>query len=236
MIALLKAIGGLAFIIWLWEPLVWPSLLLLLILMVAAFLRLLVSTEKLEQKEIDLTKLKIGDVLLFGSNSNFSSFPIKIVNIITGKMSSKYWTHAAIHLGEGKLMEAIAAGVLDSDIEHYSKGGRLLKVYRHKYITDSKFFDRLIEFSQKTKDEKYEYDFKGLAFYVLAISLPKIWDWLILDNAIVDRLLHLDKAYFCSEFVADAYKECGAPVSASDSWRVKPADFMTNPMFEEVQI
>jgi len=236
MIALLKAVGLLAFVYWLWDPIVWPTLVLLLILIVAAFLRLLISTEKLEQKAVDVSKLKKGDVLLFGSNANLSSFPIKIANIITGKISSKYWTHAAIHLGDGNLMEATAEGVHDGDIDHYFKGGRLLKVYRHKYITDSKFFDKLVEFSGKTRDEKYAYDFKGLAFYVLAISLPRTWDWLILDNALVDRLLRLDEAYFCSEFVADAYKACGAPVSSFDSWRIKPADFITNPMFEEVAI
>jgi uncharacterized protein YycO len=197
---------------------------------------LIISRKTYQLKQIDYSKLKQGDVLLFGSNSNLHSFPIKIANILTNNMVSKPWTHAAIYTGEGKLIEAQSAGVLDNTIDYYIEHDRLVKVCRHKYIKDPAFFDQVVKFCRQMQQEGYKYDYLGLLFYTVSVSLPRTWDWLILDNILVDRWLDLDKAYFCSELVADAYKESGAPVASYHSWRVKPSDFITNPMFEDVDV
>ena len=56
------------------------------ILFIGSFCYLLFSKNKYEQKKIDVTLLKKGDVILTGTNKNISSFYIKISNLLTNGM------------------------------------------------------------------------------------------------------------------------------------------------------
>jgi len=209
------------------------ALCLLILLAVGAFLRLMVSRRKYEQKEIDTGRLRKGDVILTGSNKNISSFQIKISNILTNGIDSKYWTHAALHIGGGKLIEAEPKGIVYNSVGKYLKKGEVVKVYRNRYIGDEGIFDKVIDFCEEAKKEDYKYGWIGLIFYVLATFLPVSANF-IFDNKLIDKWCNLDEAYFCSELIADAYKEAGHKITPFDSWRIKPSDFIKSPFFEEI--
>ena len=204
-----------------------------LLLVIGAFVRLMVSRGKYEQGEIDRDKLRKGDVILTGTNKNLDSFHIKISNILTNGIKNKYWVHAALHTGDGKLIEACPEGIVANSIDDYLEKGQLVKVYRNRYAHDGETLDRIIDFCEKAKEDDYSYGWVGLFFYVVASFLPVSANF-IFDNKFVDKLCNLDKAYFCSELIADAYKETGHKITPFDSWRVKPSDFAKNPFFEEI--
>ncbi len=205
----------------------------ILLLVVGAFVRLIFSRETYSQVEIDKDKLRKGDVILTGTNKNLDSFYIKISNILTNGIKNKYWVHAALHIGDGKLIEACPQGIVNNSIDDYLEKGVLVKVYRNKYAHSDETLDRIIDFCEKAKEDKYSYGWVGLFFYVLASFLPVSANF-IFDSKTIDKLCNLDKAYFCSELIADAYKETGQKITPFDSWRVKPSDFVKNPFFVEI--
>ena len=206
---------------------------LVVFLITGAFIRLLLSKQIYKQHPIDISALKPGDIILIGSNKNIDGWYIKISNILTTGITSKYWTHAAIHTGEGNLIEACREGIIDSTIKSYQEKGLLIKVLRHKYITDEKVLNNIIKFCKTKQSENYSYGIVGLIFYAFSIFIPVAMNF-IFNNKLIDRLCNLDKAYFCSELVADAYKESGYKISKYDSWRIKPSDFKKVLFFLEI--
>ena len=198
----------------------WYLILFMGVLSLGAFVKLVLSFFNYQQPEVDISKIKKGDLVLTGTNKNIESSFIKISNILTNGMDAKFWTHVAVHIGDGKLIEALPKGIGYSSIEEYLKKGEILKVFRHKHIKDDVALDRVIAFCEKVKEEGCSYGWVGLSFYVLASFLPVSLNF-IFDNKLIDRLCNLDKAYFCSELAADAYKEAGHRVTPYDSWRMK---------------
>ena len=181
----------------------------------------------------DISVLKKGDIILTGKQSVFYSFPIQISNVLTRKIKHRFWTHAAIYKGDGKLWEArIGEGVVEGDINDYIEKGFLIRAFRHKYIADDSILDRIVRFCAEHK--KCKYGKLGLGFYILSTLMPISFNC-IFNNPFVDRLCHLDNAYFCSELIVDAFKEEGHPISPYDGWRVKPTDFISNPLLEPVR-
>lgn len=205
-----------------------------ILLVVCAFIRLFFSRNKYVQKEIDVNKLRKGDIILTGTNNNLSSFYIKISNILTNGIQDKFWTHAALHIEKGKLIEAQPEGIVYNSIQDYLSKKTLVKVYRNKYIDDSNVaLNKMIDFCENAKKEGCKYGTVGLIFYVFSIALPVTMNF-IFNNKTIDKLCNLDKAYFCSELVADAYGNPGYRISPYDGWRIKPSDFIKNPFFEEI--
>jgi len=58
-------------------------------------------------KKIDPNKLKKGDVILTGMDYFRESWPIKLGNILRGRLNSIKWTHAAMSLGGLDIIESI---------------------------------------------------------------------------------------------------------------------------------
>jgi len=208
--------------------------LFIVLLVVGSIIFLAVSRKKDVQTKIDIGSLRKGDVILVGSNERFHAWYIQASNILTNGMYSKIWTHSALHIDNGKIIEAVCSGLVYSTVEDYIKKGRPIKVYRHRYIPDSdNALNKMVDFCEESKEEDYRYGWIALAFFTFASFLPVTANF-VFNNKFVDKLCYLDKGYFCSELVADAYQHAGYKVSSADSWRTKPSDFMKNPIFEEI--
>ena len=176
--------------------------------------------------------LKRGDIILTGKQSVAYSCYIQLSNVLTRKLKHRFWTHAAIYQGNGKVWEAQPAGVIERNLDDYLKSGFLVCAFRHKYIEGSNALDQVIEFCADKKG--YCYGMAGAIFYALSTFVPVSFNW-IFDNTWIDRWLDLDKAYFCSELIVDAFEAAGYPISPYDGWRVKPTDFISNPLLMTVK-
>ena len=181
----------------------------------------------------DISVLEKGDIILTGSQSAKDSWYIQLSNVLTRKIKHRFWTHAAIYRGDGLLWEAQPEGIIERDINNYLKGGQIIRAFRHKYIKDENIINDVVKFCEEQKGHKY--GFLGLVFYVFSTFMPISFNF-IFDNKMVDKLLHLDNAYFCSELIVDAFKAVGFSVSPYDGWRVKPSDFISNPLLKQVEI
>ncbi len=179
----------------------------------------------------DISILKKGDIILTGSQSTKDSWYIQISNVLTRKIKHRFWTHAAIYRGESLLWEAQPEGIIEKDIKDYLEGGQIIRAFRHKYIKDENIINNVVKYCEDQKGHKY--GFLGLLFYVFSTFMPISFNF-IFDNKTIDKWLHLDDAYFCSELIVDAFKAVRFPISPYDGWRVKPSDFISNPLLEEV--
>lgn len=179
----------------------------------------------------DISVLKKGDIILTGKDSVWAAFYIQVSNVLTRKIKHRFWSHAAIYKGDGKLIEAQPAGIIERDIQDYLNDGSLIRAFRHRYITDEALLDRLIEKCESKVGDKYGWG--GLVFFTLSSFTPISLNF-VFENPIVDQWLKFDNKYFCSELIVDSYDEIGYPVSPFDGWRVKPSDFISNPLLEPV--
>ena len=206
---------------------------LVLLLIITGLIRLFGFGWKVRPEGVisDISLLKKGDIVLTGKRSLLDSWYIQLSNVLTRKLKHRFWTHAAIYRGNGMLWEAQRNGIIEKDINEYLKNGFIIRAFRHKYIRDDQIVDRVIKFCEEQKG--YKYGWLGLGFYIVSTFTPISFNF-IFDNDIVDKWCHLDRAYFCSELIVDAFDSIQNPVSPYDGWRVKPSDFISNPLLESV--
>lgn len=202
--------------------------------------RMIKKNAKKESKKdkieyIDIEKIKKGDIVLTGKESWSYSQPIQLSNILSSGIENRYWTHACIYIGDGKVIEAQAGdkGVIETDLnDNYIKKSYKIKILRHKFLPE-RIINGIIDYCRKEEEKNTSYDKWGVSFYVLASTIPPMFSgWL--DNDFADKFFNVKDAYFCSELVADAFKKQKWPLFGMKSWRVKPLDFALNPFFEEV--
>ncbi|MDP3791721.1 MAG: hypothetical protein Q8R38_06735 [Candidatus Omnitrophota bacterium] len=207
---------------------------LVILLIITGLIRLFIFgwSAKPENVISDISVLKKGDIILTGKASLADSWYIQLSNALTRKLKHRFWTHAAIYRGNGMLWEAQPEGIIEKDINIYLKNGYLIRAFRHKYIQDNDVIDKVLKFCEEQKGFKYGWG--GLIFYVVSTFVPISFNF-IFENKIVDEWCHMDKAYFCSELIVDAFDEAGHPVSPYDGWRVKPSDFISNPVLEIIK-
>ncbi len=175
--------------------------------------------------------LRKGDIILTGKQSVFHSFYIQLANVLTRKIKHRFWTHAVIYQGEGKIWEARSTGIKERDLSEYIRAGYYVRAFRHRYISKDEIVDKVIRFCASKKGTGY--DLRGAIFYGVSVFVPVGFDFLF-DNPAIDKLFQVENTYFCSELIVDAFADAGYPISAFDGWRVKPADFIGNPVLSEV--
>ncbi len=181
----------------------------------------------------DTSSLKKGDIILTGKQSIFSSWYIQISNVLTGRLEHRFWTHAAIYKGNGKVWEAQREGIIETDISKYTQGGFMMRAFRHRYLSDEAAIDSVLNFCDEANKEGYEYGTFGAGFYALSTFVPITCNFLF-DNKFVNKKCSMDNAYFCSELIVDAFGKADFPISPYKGWRVKPADFITNPFLKPI--
>ncbi|MBI3996424.1 MAG: hypothetical protein HY352_02070 [Candidatus Omnitrophica bacterium] len=204
--------------------------------LVAAILgaiRLLWCQKARYEGTLDVRRLRKGDIILTGKQPVSHSYQIQLANILTRKPKHRFWTHAAIYQGDGLLWEAQAKpnGVRQWRLDDYIQKGYYLRAFRHKYLKDEAVLDRLVAWCASQVGDGY--DMRGVIFYALSIVTPVGLNF-IFDNSAISKLCQVQDNFFCSELVVEAFNEVGHPISPFDAWRVKPTDFIGNPVLEEV--
>ena len=221
------------FILWIFWKIIASFLVLLLAAFLIGVIRLFVFGPRVPFADPikDISALKKGDILLTGKKSVTHSWYIQVSNVLTRKLKHRFWTHAALYQGNGKVWEAQPQGVIEKEVADYLKNHFLVCAFRHRYLSDEKILDQAIAFCAGKKG--YRYGLIGAIFFAFSSFMPISFNW-IFDNPWFDRWFHLDNAYFCSELIVDAFEEIGYPISPYDGWRVKPTDFISNPLLTPV--
>lgn len=191
--------------------------------------------------QLDVSKLRVGDVILTGVDSWNVAVPIQASNILSSpkQKEERHWCHAAMYVGDGKVIEAQTGGddperqgVILTGMDYFFTRGQALRVFRHLYISDEEL-KTAVAFCRSKQADNCQYDTWGVSFYGLAALIPPMLSgWL--SSPFAERFFNVKDAYFCSELVAEAYLEAGHDVFKRSAWRVKPLDFAYTPVFREI--
>jgi hypothetical protein len=185
--------------------------------------------------EFDLTQIQPGDVILTQwCGFEISSLGIKLANFFKRGYAERGWTHSALSIGEGKIVEALTSGIKVNDIsEEYLQGGKYnLLILRHKKRTPEGI-QKAIDFCKKEKGDKY--NFWGLGYFVLCNFLPENLHF-ILDYDVVERFFKIKDSYFCSELVSTGFQKGNIYCFERLPYKVMPIDFYNPLWFDTIGI
>jgi len=217
-------------------PVIFLAIILFIWLLIPLFIgliRLRIAKDKTFKDDFEVEKLKKGDIVLTGKQSIKHSSQIQLANVLTRKLHHRFWTHAAIYIGDDQLIEAQPDGIRRRDIREYVKEGYYIRAFRHRYLHNDLTINNVIQACKSKIGSNY--DTKGALFYGLSILFPVGMNFMF-KNQLVDQLCQVENSYFCSELIVEAFEEAGFPISPFDGWRVKPSDFIGNPLLTDVEM
>ena len=174
---------------------------------------------------IAISALEPADILL-SSAATLQSFGIQLATLAPV-------SHALVYLGEGSVAEAVGEGVRVRRIEAVLAEEAMVVAFRAPDITPVQA-QRLRDWSLSQVGVRYNTVGVVLAApFVLSrrlCELPLVpgpaRDACVRGFAIVQLGASRDDRFFCSQFVLEAYRQAGAPLSTADPRWVSPADLL----------
>ncbi len=176
---------------------------------------------------IKSTELQAGDILL-SRDRNWVSFGIRVAT--TSSVS-----HASIYIGNNQIAEAIGSGVQIVDLQSLLNRSVVVAVYRSSELILSEQA-KIREFAELQDGKKY--NFKGIVLmtpYMISrqfCELPPLKEETrntCLSNMATVQLGKTsrdEQAFFCSQFVVEAYNYVGRPLTDADPVWISPDDLM----------
>lgn len=169
-----------------------------------------------------------GDVIL---TSHLGFSPIKVANFCKVGYSKRFWTHSALYVGEGKLIESVCRGVRAIGLdEAYPEGKTGVRILRRRGL-DGVDASRIVEYCRQQIGTRY--DFQALAYFVFLHLLPSYLQF-ILTTDHWGRWLDRPGSYFCSELVSEGFKQAGVYCFEREPHQVMPVDFDNRLLFDEI--
>ena len=177
-------------------------------------------------------KIMPGDVILTNGRSfELGSLPIKIANFFSRGYKDRGWTHAALYIGDGNVVEAFPGGIVKRNFaSSYLNDKYNLFILRRKGASEEAI-KKVISFC--ANDEGKKYDFRALIYFLLYIFLP-VGLHFILEKDYVGNCFNVNDSYFCSELVATGFKEAGIYSFEREPYKVMPLDFDNDLWFDVV--
>ncbi len=176
-----------------------------------------------------ISQLLPADVILT-SRVEFS--PIKIGNFCKDGYRKRMWTHAALYIGNGEVVEALPTGIVKRPLnEAYlveRKTG--LKILRRKHLP-SDVAGRIVGFCTQAPGKPY--DWRALIYFPLANLLPPSLGF-VLTPGYLGHWLNQQDSYFCSELLSEAFEQADAYCFEREPFQVMPVDFNNTLLFDEI--
>lgn len=169
--------------------------------------------------------LKAGDIILTSENS-LKSASIQLISLSPV-------SHAAVYLGHGEVVEAVGEGIRKRSISDLLAEEATVVAFRHPEFAAG-HLPGLNAFVDKLVGQKYNY-FGIMLQAPFAIErrlceLPlmpsALRDLCIRGIAAVQLGLGRNDQFFCSQFVLEAYKSAGLPLTDADPRLINPGDLL----------
>ncbi len=176
--------------------------------------------------------IKPGDAILTnGREIRWGSLPIKLANFFKRGYKERHWTHAALYIGDGQVIEAFPTGIVKRDLkESYLKGDFQLLILRHKNVSQTNL-QKAIDFCKNSVSKKY--DARALVYFLLYnLTPPQIH--FILEDEFIGKCFNVKDAYFCSELVSMGLLVAGVYCFEREPYKVMPIDFNNKFLFDTV--
>ncbi len=169
--------------------------------------------------------LQPGDILLTAIPT-FTSVGIRLMSF--GAVS-----HAAVYIGEGKVVEAVGSGVRVRGI------GELLE--EEAVVLALRYPDLSAEQARRIGDYALEKRGTGFNYVGVTLNVPlsisrrmcelplvpsAVRDACIRGLGVVNQMAASERQLFCSQLVAQAYRQAGVPMTDADPRLVSPVDIL----------
>ena len=174
---------------------------------------------------INAQALQPGDIVLTADNG------INSVGIRLATLSPV--SHAALYLGENQIAEAVGSGIRLRSVEAVLLDEATVVVFRHPNVTAEQA-SAIKAFSQAHVGEKY--NFVGIMLQApftlerrlceLPLVPSPVRDFCIRGIAAVQLGLGRNDQFFCSQFVLEAYRSAGLPLTDADPRLINPGDLL----------
>lgn len=169
--------------------------------------------------------LQAGDILLT-TDPTLTSASIRLMTLAPV-------SHAAVYVGEGKVAEALGAGVRVRELEELLGEASVAHVLRYPELTEE----------QSALIRQYAEEKAGTGFNFLGVTLHipfaigrRVCELPLVPSTLRDRCIrgmgvlhHLaasERRLFCSQLVLQAYRHAGVPVTGADPRLISPADIL----------
>ena len=174
---------------------------------------------------VDGAVLKPGDIILTADNGLTSS------GIRLATLSPV--SHAAVYLGDNQVVEAVGEGIRRRTVANVLAEEVTVVAFRHPGIT-AEHVARMNAFATQHVGQKYNY--VGIMLQApftierRACELPLVpslvRDFCIRGVAAVQLGLGRNDQFFCSQFVLEAYRTAGLPLTDADPRLINPGDLL----------
>jgi hypothetical protein len=169
--------------------------------------------------------LQTGDILLSAANGINSAG----IRAITFSPVS----HAALYVGKGQIIEAVGEGIRQRSVQDFILDEATIVAFRHPKL-DGVQAALIQKFAEKHVGTKY--NTAGIVLQAPFTLERKLCELPILPSAVRDACIRGVAAiqlgpvpndqFFCSQFVLEAYKAAGLPLTDADPRLVSPGDLL----------
>lgn len=174
---------------------------------------------------VDAGSLQAGDILLSAMNG-VASLGIRLATLSPV-------SHASLYVGTSVIAEAVGEGIRRRGIDRLLAEESLVVVFRHPAVREE-HVARMQEFVQETVGQKY--NLLGVMLQAPFTVDRKLCELPLTPSLARDFCLHglgavhvglgRSDRFFCSQFVLEAYKRAGLPLTQADPRLLTPADLL----------
>jgi Permuted papain-like amidase enzyme, YaeF/YiiX, C92 family len=170
-------------------------------------------------------QLQPGDIVLTASNSLASS-GIRLISLSPV-------SHAAVYMGDQQVAEAVTSGIRRRSVVDLMDEESTIVVFRHPGVKADSML-KMDAFVTKYVGQKYNY--LGVMLQApfsierrvceLPLVPSLVRDFCIQGVAAIQLGMGRNDQFFCSQFVLEAYKTAGLPLTDADPRLISPVDLL----------
>lgn len=180
---------------------------------------------KSDDAPLSLKDLRPGDIILT-SDPGFVSASIQLMTLAPV-------SHAAIYIGDGKVVEAVRPAVRVRPLDEAMAEGTVVLAFRHPELSAEQARNISNYALQKTGTG---FNYFGVTLHVpfsvtrrlceLPFVPSPLRDACLRGFGVIHYLAAAESQTFCSQLVLDAYRQAGVPITDADPRLISPADIL----------
>lgn len=169
--------------------------------------------------------LRPGDIILTAENG-LNSVGIRLITLSPV-------SHAAVYLGDRQISEAVGSGIRRRSMDELLLDEATVVAFRHPNITMEQAA-KINAFAAKHEGQKY--NFVGVMLQApfalerrlceLPLVPSLVRDFCIRGIAAVQLGLGRNDQFFCSQYILEAYRSAGLPLTDADPRLINPGDLL----------
>lgn len=174
---------------------------------------------------VDLASLQPGDIILSATNG-VTSAGIRLLTLAPV-------SHAALYIGDQRIVEAVGAGIVTRSLDEMLAEESVVVAFRHPRLTSAQG-ERIGAFARSRVGGSYNHVgvvlMAPFALERRVCEVPLmpqfVREFCVRGVATIQLGASSNDRFFCSQFVLEAYRQAGLPITDADPRWISPADIL----------